>query len=136
MPRNCFRGDQKVIYSHYDRIARAVADAIFERALDKAEVFKDSPPWRGWFFMPLMHSEVKEDHRLLEGLLKEVRGGAQEREDEAAVGYMTRMIDFEEKHRRIIERFGRYPHRNAVLGRDSTVEEQKWLEDGGDTFGT
>lgn len=38
-------------------------------------------------------------------------------------------------HAAIIERFGRYPHRNAVLGRASTAEEGKFLVDGGETFG-
>jgi uncharacterized protein (DUF924 family) len=40
-----------------------------------------------------------------------------------------------EEHRAIIERFGRFPHRNAVLGRSSTPEEIEWLEAGGASFG-
>jgi uncharacterized protein (DUF924 family) len=44
-------------------------------------------------------------------------------------------LDYASRHYDIIERFGRFPHRNAILGRVSTPEEKAFLESGGDTFG-
>ena len=45
------------------------------------------------------------------------------------------VLEFAWKHYVIIKQFGRFPHRNAVLGRQPTAEETKYLEDGGETFG-
>ena len=44
-------------------------------------------------------------------------------------------LRFAVEHRSIIERFGRFPHRNALLGRDSSREEADWLREGGERFG-
>ena len=44
-------------------------------------------------------------------------------------------LEFAKKHAAVIERFGRFPHRNAVLGRASTLDEQAYLRGGGETFG-
>ena len=55
-----------------------------------------------------------------------------EHERDTFTGY----ADFAERHREIIARFGRFPHRNRILGRVSTPEETDWLEGGGETFGT
>jgi uncharacterized protein (DUF924 family) len=53
---------------------------------------------------------------------------------EALDMFLTSTFDFEKKHKVIIERFGRYPHRNAPLGRVPTPEETEYLENGGETF--
>jgi uncharacterized protein (DUF924 family) len=53
---------------------------------------------------------------------------------EALDGFLKSTTDFEKKHMVIIERFGRYPHRNAPLGRVSTEGEIEYLENGGETF--
>jgi uncharacterized protein (DUF924 family) len=47
---------------------------------------------------------------------------------------MENNLDFERRHKAIIDRFGRYPHRNAVLGRTSTVEELAFLSEPGSSF--
>jgi uncharacterized protein (DUF924 family) len=44
-------------------------------------------------------------------------------------------LDYARRHRDVIQRFGRFPHRNAVLGRTSTPEERAYLESGGEHFG-
>lgn len=104
--------------------------------------------------MPLMHSEDLSVHdqavsaftRLNEDILSltEGTGGADEYEKKARevvqadpdtakrVGEMS--LQFEERHRVIIEKFGRYPHRNKALGREMRPEETEFLENGGDTF--
>ena len=136
MTRNCFRSNQSHIYSHYDRISRAVSYAIYARGLDKSNVFRDSPPWRSWFYLPMMHSEAMSDHEVLSHNIDEMRSQAKVRADEGAVEYLTNTGNFEKKHLDILAQFGRYPHRNQVLGRQSTIQEKAYLEAGGDTFGT
>ena len=136
MPRNIFRKDQALIYGHYDRISRAVFQEVYARGLDKHEQYIRSPPWRIWFYMPLMHSEYLEDHQRLGRELEDLKSRAEENEDKAALAYLSRIMDFEKKHHDILLEFGRYPYRNSVLKRQTTAKEREWLEAGGDTFGT
>ena len=77
---------------------------------------------RHFFYMPLMHAEDAELQALSVAKYSALR-------DEAA-----RILDFAEQHRSIVVRFGRFPHRNAVLERAATAEEQRFLESGGPTF--
>ena len=72
---------------------------------------------RAFFYMPLMHSENVADQERCIALFREA---------EHAEG-----IEFAELHAEVIRRFGRFPHRNAVLGRASTEEERAFLEAGG-----
>lgn len=60
----------------------------------------------------------------------------EQKRDEDAIKYVETTIGFEKRHNVILEKFGRYPHRNQVLGRESTAEEMEYLENGGETFGT
>ena len=78
------------------------------------------PEERHFMLIPLMHSESRRIHRqALELFERHTSEGA---------------LDFERKHQAIIERFGRYPHRNAVLGRESTPEELAFLQQPGSSF--
>lgn len=113
-PRNLFRG-----------AARAFAgdDEALRLALDLIASGRDKnlPPIRRWFvFMPLMHSERMIDQERSVALFAGLRREAQTPAFEAAHEYALR-------HREVIERFGRFPHRNAVLGRDSTAGEIAFL---------
>ena len=135
-PRNCFRDNQKDIYTHYDRISRGLLQDLLVRGLDSHERYRDSPPWRLWFYMPLMHSEDLRDHETFEAKMLEMRNLMQQKGDEDAIRYLDMTTDFEKRHKAILDRFGRYPHRNEVLGRQSTVEETEYLENGGETFGS
>ncbi|KAL8707592.1 MAG: hypothetical protein Q9225_007730 [Loekoesia sp. 1 TL-2023] len=136
MPRNSLRSQQDLIYGHYDRISRAVAYAVYSRGLDQSERYKDSPPWQGWFYLPLMHSEALADHQFMDQKIEAMRIRMEQKGDATAMDFVNNMKAFEQKHRVIIDRFGRYPHRNKVMGREHTKEEQAYLESGGDTFGT
>ena len=131
MPRNVFRTQQSLIYTHYDRISRAVAYAIYASSLDTSSLYRSSPPYRMWFYLPLMHSEAVADHDLMQEKLEDM----EKEGDDEAKEYLGTLKAFEGRHRVILERFGRYPHRNGVLGREATEEERRWLEEGGDTFG-
>jgi uncharacterized protein (DUF924 family) len=79
-----------------------------------------TPEERSFLYMPYMHSESKRVHQVAEQLFK--ANGIQSNHD------------FELRHRAIIERFGRYPHRNAILGRESTDEELAFLALPGSSF--
>lgn len=73
---------------------------------------------RPFVYMPYMHSESKAVHEVAVELFKP----------------FPRNYDFELRHKVIIDRFGRYPHRNAILGRESTAEEVAFLETPGSSF--
>ena len=84
------------------------------------------PTWRcrrqqaAFFYMPYMHSESLHIHDLAMALFS--REG------------MESNLDFERRHRAIVERFGRYPHRNVVLGRSSSEAEIAFLKTPGSSF--
>ncbi len=115
-PRNMFRGDARAFAS--DRAALAVAERAIARDFDQ-EVPK---VWRKFFYLPFEHAEDRAAQDRAVALI-----GALGQEETTRYAVL---------HRDIIERFGRFPHRNAILGRDSTPEEQAWLDGGGETFGT
>jgi uncharacterized protein (DUF924 family) len=79
-----------------------------------------SPIERSFLYMPFMHSESKLIHEWAERLYRE--NGLQD------------SYKFELKHKAIIDRFGRYPHRNEVLGRSSSAEETEFLTQPGSSF--
>ncbi|MFZ6798268.1 DUF924 family protein [Undibacterium sp. Di24W] len=79
-----------------------------------------TPIERNFLYMPFMHSESRAIHAYAEKLFHE----------HAPQGN----YEFELKHKRIIDRFGRYPHRNAILGRESTAEEIEFLKEAGSSF--
>jgi uncharacterized protein (DUF924 family) len=110
-PRNMFRGSARAFAA--DPLARDVADSAISQGYDKA-VGKEL---RAFFYLPFMHSEEIEDQEYCIELCRALG-------DEENVKYA-------EIHAEIIRRFGRFPHRNPVLGRDTTPEEQAFLENGG-----
>jgi uncharacterized protein (DUF924 family) len=75
---------------------------------------------RSFLYMPFMHSESAIIHEAAVGLFQ-------------ALGLQS-TLDFELRHKAIIDRFGRYPHRNAALGRASTEEELLFLQKPGSSF--
>jgi uncharacterized protein (DUF924 family) len=109
-PRNMFRGEARAFAS--DPLARAVASRAILNGFDGA-----FPDLRGFFYLPFEHSEDLADQQRGLTLYK-------------AIGDADG-VKWAEIHADIIRRFGRFPHRNAVLGRVSTPEEQSFLDDGG-----
>ena len=79
-----------------------------------------TPSQRSFLYMPYMHSESLVVHEQAVELFE--KNG------------LEGNIDFEHKHKVIIERFGRYPHRNEILGRKSTAEEIEFLQEPGSSF--
>jgi uncharacterized protein (DUF924 family) len=110
-PRNMFRGDRRAFAT--DALARAITAGALIKGFD-GEVGKDM---RGFFYLPFEHSEDLADQERGEALYRAAG-------DEDGLKWSTLHAD-------IIRRFGRFPHRNAVLGRATTAEEQAFLDSGG-----
>ena len=98
----------------------AVALVLSQEAIANGALNALGADARAFLLMPFMHSESKFIHAEAETLF---------REHAPASNY-----DFELKHKAIIDRFGRYPHRNAILGRPSTEEELEFLKQPGSSF--
>lgn len=90
-----------------------------EAVVAKAHVTLSTNAERSFLLMPYMHSESRVIHALADELFKEHAAGNYE---------------YEVKHKAIVDRFGRYPHRNEVLGRESTPEELEFLKQPGSGF--
>ena len=113
--RNMFRGTARAFST--DPKALSIADATVVRGLDQALTDIE----RAFVYLPFEHSENLEDQDRSVALY-EALGDAES-------------LDYAEQHRVIIQRFGRFPHRNALLGRDSTPEETAFLQQPGSSFG-
>lgn len=85
---------------------------------------------RVFFWMPLQHAEDLERQELSVQLFTGLAA-----EDPARDALWTNFASFAELHHDIIQRFGRFPHRNEALARQTTDREEAWLESGGETFG-
>ena len=113
-PRNMFRGSARSFES--DAIALVLAQEAVALGIgnhwdaDKLQ----------FLYMPYMHSESVQVHN--------------DAVDVFSKSGLENNLDFEFKHKRIIDRFGRYPHRNAILGRRSTAEELAFLQEPGSSF--
>lgn len=107
MPRNMFRGTRRVYRTD------PVAIACAERAIDKGYDERVAPAMRGFFYLPFMHAEDLSAQDRCVALY--------ERMGDAA------LLTWAQHHRDIVARFGRFPHRNAILGRESTAEELAYL---------
>lgn len=112
--RNLFRGSAQAFAQ--DALALALAQETIQLGLEQ----QLRPEQRSFLYMPFMHSESKVIHeealKLFEALGNPIN------------------LDFEKKHKVIIDRFGRYPHRNEVLGRPSTAEEIEFLKQPNSSF--
>jgi uncharacterized protein (DUF924 family) len=83
---------------------------------------------RVWLFLPFMHSEVLADQERCVELYKEL--SAEEGLPEPLLKFISHSIQYAEAHRDVVARWGRFPHRNAIVGRESTSEEAQGLAEG------
>jgi len=117
-PRNMFRGDARTHAT--DGKALDAAKYAIEQALDR-----ELPPFQRMFlYMPFMHAEDARDQRISVGLFEGLAGEAGGPD----------VVEYAGGHRDIVERFGRFPHRNALLGRETTPEEAEFLTQPGSSF--
>ena len=123
-PRNMHRGSPRAFA--YDGLARALAlEGIASGANTKLR-----PIERVFCYLPLEHSENPAHQNQCVALYQALADGVAPALHDTFAGY----VDFAERHRDIIRRFGRFPHRNAVLGRASTPEENEFLQQPGSSF--
>ena len=113
IPRNIFRAAPRAYAT--DPLARAIADRAMANGFD----MRVPPAWRIFFYMPLHHSENLADQQRATALVASLpdRGDPERGENRR---YGLPYVD-------VIERFGRFPHRNAILGRPSTPDELAFL---------
>lgn len=112
--RNMFR--DKMESFTYDNLAVCLCQSAIDKGLDKELNIHQ----KAFMYMPLMHSESLEIHKAAELLYSDL----------AEDGY----YQFELKHKAIIDRFGRYPHRNKILGRKSKKTEIEFLKEANSSF--
>ncbi|KAM7211159.1 peptidase aspartic, active site [Rhypophila decipiens] len=161
IPRNVFRdADAKIVFTVTDPKALDLACYVIKYAVPLQPPVWNRLAYRFWFYLPLEHSEdpkvqnecVREHADMFRDLkefisMSEAKVATfndefqrcyqviKERKDDLAIWEDALMEKYVLGHKRIIDRFGRYPHRNEVLGRESTEEEVRYLTEGGETFG-
>ena len=113
-PRNMFRGDARAFATDeaaLELAKRAIADGFDEKLTRDQRVF---------LYMPFQHSEDRDDQARAIALY-------------AMLGKPAN-LDFALRHQAVVDRFDRFPHRNALLGRASTEEERSFLTEPGSSF--
>jgi uncharacterized protein (DUF924 family) len=124
-PRNIYRGTARAFA--YDDKALALTLSGMQSAADAAlDVIE-----RVFFYMPLQHAEAREVQDESVAAYRRLLTEA----PPLLRAFFAGALRSAENHRAIIEQFGRFPHRNEILGRTSTAAEFEWLAKGGNTFG-
>ena len=113
-PRNIHRGTAAAF------ACDPVALVLAQEAVAAGALAELTPTERSFLLLPYMHSESPRIHEVAEALYREHAPPTN--------------LDFELRHKAIVDRFGRYPHRNELLGRESTPEELEFLKQPGSSF--
>lgn len=124
LPRNIYR-DTKQAFA-FDALARAHCQAGLERHED-AQL---QAVCRVFFYLPLEHAEDRALQARSVALFRELAADAGDEDKKLFDGFS----DYAQRHAIVIERFGRFPHRNAILGRESTAQELEFLTQPGSSF--
>ncbi len=110
----------------YDPLARNWCKAGLDSGADRML----RPIERVFFYLPIEHSELLEDQHRSVALYEELAESVPEAQRKLFDGHLNYAV----RHREIVERFGRFPHRNAILDRESTEEETEFLQKPGSSF--
>lgn len=127
--RNVFRGTQEAFA--YDETAlvhaRSLTANVLELKGDKSAPLPGTlyPPYLSFVSVALMHSEYIEDHENMIKVLKHAKSTT----PDALIEWWDYQLTSGLEHKEVIDRFGRYPHRNMAKGRESTSDEEAWLAD-------
>ncbi len=124
-PRNLYRDSAQCFA--YDPLAYEVAVAAIEHGFDN----ELAPLEATFLYLPLEHAEDVDAQARCVSLFRSLL----HRAPVALRPQFESFLSYAIRHREVIGRFGRFPHRNAVLGRPSTGEERAYLESGGEAFG-
>jgi uncharacterized protein (DUF924 family) len=123
-PRNLYRGSPRSFA--YDSAAVNISRKAVARNLDH----ELHPLHAVFLYLPLEHSEDQELQNQCVSLFRQLV----ERAPSLLTNQFSSFLEYAERHHAVIEQFGRFPHRNSILGRISTPEELEFLHSGGDTF--
>lgn len=124
LPRNLYRGTAEAFAS--DAVALDLCLDGHCKGMDESLSLIE----RAFFWMPLQHAEDLERQELGVQLFSGLAAQDPERDE-----LWSNFAHYAERHHDIIQRFGRFPHRNDALGRATTDREEEWLEDDGESFG-
>ena len=122
--RNMFRNTAEM-YAADEQAQQAVLSGL-EQEVERNYACDE----RAFFYMPLMHAE----QLTLQNRCVELFGQLRQESHASNRQYLDRVYGFAVQHRDIVERFGRFPHRNELLGRDSTPVEVEFLKQPGSSF--
>jgi uncharacterized protein (DUF924 family) len=117
-PRNMFRGKPEAFRS--DAQALDLAQYAVKQQYDRQLL----PVQRGFIYLPFEHSENLADQRRAVALCSSLSDDPESADT----------IEYAQRHLEVIQRFGRFPHRNQILGRESTPEEREFLQQPGSKF--
>ena len=124
LSRNMYRGTARA----FAQDARACATTL--EAIATGDEQSLSTVERSFLYMPLMHAEdVDLQHKCVAAFERLGRGAPEDLKQFVANG-----LDYAKRHAEIVERFGRFPHRNSILGRTSRPEEIEFLKQPGSSF--
>jgi len=124
-PRNIYRGTARSFA--YDDKAKRAAQVAIDLGIDS----KVHPLEATFIYLPFEHSEDPNDQMTSVGLFERLTQNVSTELRE----YLDSAVGYARKHRDIIAKFGRFPHRNQALGRSTTAAEKAYLDSGGETFG-
>jgi uncharacterized protein (DUF924 family) len=126
LSRNCFRGSEEAF--QYDSIAEEVASKLLEdfQAKESTVPGEYYPSYLAFLLIPMMHTEVLSKHKMALEILDVIQ---KQHSDGPAGKFFELQRGSLLEHTQVLEEFGRYPHRNLKLGRESTEKEKKWLDD-------
>ncbi|WP_420422009.1 DUF924 family protein [Simkania sp.] len=124
-PRNIFRGTPQAFQFH--RLAEELTLKGIEAGFDR-ELF---PIERQFFYLPLMHSENRDYQELSLQIFQQLTEEADERNRD----YFLHVESYAKHHYEIVQKFGRFPHRNAILDRTDTLEEVEYLKLSASSYG-
>ncbi|WP_018148295.1 DUF924 family protein [Henriciella marina] len=122
--RNIFRGHR------YSFMHDPLSHYLMQSGLSRGEDKELSEPERVFFYLPAEHAETMADQDLSLKLFKNLAAEARE----GYRDFCEATLDYAHKHREVIQRFGRFPHRNEVLQRTSTPAEEEYLSQPGAGF--
>lgn len=131
--RNIYRNSPNAFSG--DRLALSLADYAVRNRLD----LNIGPAYRQFFYLPFEHDESRKSQLLSVALASELvdqtaKDSNQSDESKSINESCKQFLEYAKRHKIVIDLFGRFPHRNEILGRTSTKEETEYLESGGDRF--
>lgn len=126
----------RLVYNHYDRLSWTLLRSSMAMTPNPSEhpSYAQKPMYLMWLILPLMHSEHLESHEMAMKFITATDARLEATGDQSLVEAWQNSRKSARQHKEIIDKYGRYPHRNECLGRTNTKDETEYLTTG-ETFG-